>query len=147
MWMTPFDAVYRVMTQKRSKGFFVKMFTTWSHILNWLGFKSFFLLLLFLHWHMLILQEQYFHSSKTFLKVRTRQWENGLSKMYQDFWFFSVYQWGFSSLAPAQLGSWAYPMKLTGFTWVSLDSHLEVWTFMHTYMPSQLWIKFQSRIF
>lgn len=37
---------------------------------------------------MLILQEQYFHSSKTFLKVRTRQWENGLSKMYQDFWVF-----------------------------------------------------------
>jgi len=40
---------------------------------------------------MLILWEQYFHSSKTFLKVRKGQWkwENGLTKMHQDSFFFA----------------------------------------------------------
>lgn len=39
---TDSDPVYQVMTQKRSKGFFVKMFTAWSHLLNWPSFKRFF---------------------------------------------------------------------------------------------------------
>lgn len=52
--------------------------------------------------------------------------------------FFRVYHSGFFSLASAQFGSWAYPMKLTGLTWVSLDSHLEVWIFTHKYILSQL---------
>lgn len=104
IWMTLFDAVHQVMTQKRSKGFFVKMFTAWSHFVSWLSLKSF---LLFLQWHMLILQEQYFHSSETFLKVRTTQWEweNGLTRCIRAFVFFKAYHSTFFSLAPTQFSS------------------------------------------
>lgn len=88
---------------------------------------------------MLILQEQYFHSSKTFLKVRTRQWENWLSKMYQDFWVFSEFTTqAFSHWPQPSLAAEHILENLQALYQFPLDSHLEVWIFMHKYIPSQL---------
>lgn len=116
---TDSDPVYQVMTQKRSKGFFVKMFTAWSHLLNWPSFKRFFLL--FLHWHMLILQEQYFHSSETFLKVRTRQWEweNELTETHRDFGFSSEFTTPAFPTVPNPVLQLRVFYEITDSTWVS----------------------------
>lgn len=118
MWMALLDAVYQVMTQKRSKGFFVKMFTTWRNFLNWLSFKSFFVISSLTHANF---TRTVLPQFKDFSQGQNKAMGNWAKQNVPGLLFFSVCHSGFFSLAPAQFGSWAHPMKLTGFTPVSFE--------------------------
>lgn len=118
IWMTLLDAVYQVMTQKGSKGFFVKMFTTWSNFLNWLSFKSFFVISSLTHANF---TRTVLPQFKDFSQGQNKAMGKWAKQNVPGLLFFSVCHSGFFSLAPAQFGSWAHPMKLTGFTPVSFE--------------------------